>query len=117
MGVLRWMVGIGCALALAFFVFIMIVGKGLRSAYQSGAAVTDVVRTAAIYAIPFLLGAMLVAVFVPHARGFLHAVAVAVAMAMVGCITIMFQNPGEGFVYLCFFGLWMLYYVKAVYGL
>jgi hypothetical protein len=115
MGLLRWITGISCALALAGFLFIMMVGKGLRSAYQSGAGVTDVVRSFGIYAIPLLIVAMLVAVFVPHARGYLHTVAVGVAAAMLGCIVIMMERPAEGGIYLCFFGLWMMYYAVAVY--
>lgn len=114
MGVLRWLVGISSALALVFFVFILIVGKGLRSAYQSGAGAAHILRDTATFAIPFLLAAMLASAFVPRARGFLHAVAIGVTAAIAGCVVIMLKNPGEGAIYLCFFGLWMLYYATVI---
>jgi hypothetical protein len=110
---LRWILGIACSLALAGFVLIMIVGKGIRSAYQSGAGTTDIIRSTAVYAIPILLAAMLASLFLPTARGFLHAVAVGVIVAMVTSITIIGTHPGEGSLYFCFFGLWMIYYFLA----
>jgi hypothetical protein len=53
-------------------------------------------------------------VFIPTARSFLHAVAVGVALAMVTSISVIATHPGEGSLYLCFFGLWMIYYFLAV---
>jgi hypothetical protein len=113
---LRWMIGIGCAIALAFFTLVMVVGKGMRSAYQSGASTTDVLRESAIYGVPVLLIAMLVSVFMPQARGYLHVVAAGVVLAVIGCGFIIADAPGEGAVYLSFFALWLLYYGLAAWG-
>jgi hypothetical protein len=113
---LRWLLGIGCALALAFFAHAMIVGKGIRSSYQSGAGTLNTLRETAVYGIPVLLLAMLVSVFVPHARGFLHAVAAGVVLAVIGCGFMIAEAPGEGIIYLSFFALWLLYYGLAVWS-
>ena len=65
--------------------------------------------------IAVLLIAMLISVFTPGSRRLLHVVAVGVAMALAGCLWIMLKSPGEGFVYACFFALWMVYYAITVF--
>jgi hypothetical protein len=112
--VLRWLIGVGCAVALALFLLILVVGKGLRSAYQSGAGTLDVVRDTAVAGIPLLLIAMLVSVFLPNSRAYLHVVAAGVLLAMAGCAMMVPESPGEGLLYLSFFGLWGIYYLLAV---
>jgi hypothetical protein len=63
---LRWLIGIASAAGLIVFVLIVTVGKGIGSAYQSGAGGENVTRTAATFGIPILLAAILASVFVPH---------------------------------------------------
>ena len=110
---LRWLIGLLSAMALAVFALILVVGKGFEI-YRSGAASVDIARVAAVVGAPLLLAAMLVSVFTPGARLFLHLTAAAVLLACAGCVWIIRTNPGEGTLYLCFFGLWLLYYALSV---
>src|SRR4051812_10521503 len=110
MGLLRWLIGISSAISLAVFVVIVTVGKGLGSAYQSGAPGENAARVAANIGLPLLLCAMLASVFFPNARAFLHGVAFFVALAIVGCVALFKSNPGEATLYTGFFLLWTLYY-------
>jgi len=114
--ILRWLLGIGLALALTVFVLILTVGKGIGSAYQSGASSEDLVRTLLTLAIPALLAAMLLSVFLPNARAYLHVVAAGVVLAMAGCASLLKSNSGEAALYLSGFGLWALYYGVSAWG-
>ncbi|MGJ5818662.1 hypothetical protein [Paludibaculum fermentans] len=113
---LRWVVGIASAAALAGFVLVLTVGKGLALTYRSGAGVANLVRDVMTVGVPVLLVAMLASVFLPHARTFLCVIAVFVAAAMAGCLTILPTNPGEGSLYLGFFGLWGIYFGLTMWG-
>lgn len=110
---LRWVIGLLSALALAGFFLILLVGKGFE-VYRSGAGSEELARTVAVAGTPLLLAAMLVSVFIPGVRLYLHIVAAGVVAAMVGCATIIPAHPGEGLLYAGFFGLWLLYYAMAV---
>lgn len=112
---LRWLVGALSVVGLAVFLLILIVGKGFE-VNRSGAASENLQRMAATAGAPLLLAVMLVSVFVPGSRLFLHIVAAGVALACVLCLSIVSTNPGEGALYLAFFGLWILYYALAVWG-
>lgn len=114
--VLRWLVGLACAVALAGFGFVLVVGKGLELSYRSGAGAASLVRDALTVGVPVLLLAMLVSVFTPHARGFLSVVAAGVVLAIAGCVTILRENPGEGSLYLAFFALWGVYFGMTLWG-
>jgi len=113
---LRWSTGIASAAALIVFALIVTVGKGLGSSYQSGASGENLARVAATFGAPVLLAAMLVSVFVPQSRSFLHIVAVFVIAAAMGCATLIPSHPGEAFLYISFFCLWVLYYGLAVWS-
>lgn len=113
---LRWIIGASCVAALGLFGLVLIVGKGIRSAYQSGAGTGEFLRAVAVYAIPFLLAAMLASVLRPESTRLLHVVAAAVALGMLGCIAVMREAPGEGGLYLGFLGLWMIYYLFTIYN-
>ena len=110
---LRILLGILNLLALAAFVLVMLVGKGF-DAYRSGNVSSA--RDLLPFAVPIVLGAMFVSVFTPGARVFLHIVAVLVGVVVLQCATIIPEHPGEGALYLSFFGLWLLYYGLAVWG-
>src|SRR3954447_15198270 len=113
---LRWSVGIASAAALIVFVLIVTVGKGLGSPYQSGASGENLARAAATFGLPVLLAMMLGSVFVPHSRSFLHLVAFFVIAAALGCGTLIPSHPGEAFLYIGFFGMWIVYYALAVWA-
>lgn len=112
---LRWLIGVLSALALAGFLLILTIGKGFEG-YRSGAGSENFLRLAAIVGAPLLLTAMLASVFLPGSRIFLHMVAAGVAFAGVLCVSIIRTNPGEGMLYLSFLGLWVLYYALSVWG-
>jgi len=112
---LRWLIGLLSVLALAGFLLILTIGKGFE-VYRSGAAPENFLRLAAIVGTPLLLAAMLASVFLPGSRLLLHAVAVGVALGCLLCVSIIRTNPGEGMLYLGFFGLWVLYYAFCVWG-
>lgn len=114
--VLRIAVGVLSAIGLAGFALIVVVGKGLRSAYRSGAGSSDLMADAALVAIPLLLLAILASVFTPQARRFLHGLAVAVTLAAIYLATQVPDYPGEMAVYLGYFALWGVYYAAAVWG-
>jgi hypothetical protein len=114
--VLRWVIGAGCVLALAIFALLMIVGSGIRSAYQSGAGTFDLVRTVLPWLIPLLLIGMLVTAVSPRPRGLMHVVAIGVALAVAGCGVVMMKNFGEGSAYAGFFVLYLIYYWMVVWG-
>ncbi|QOY88051.1 hypothetical protein [Paludibaculum fermentans] len=113
---LRWVVGLASAIALVGFALVLTVGKGLELTYRSGAGAASLVRDLMTAGVPVLLLAMLVSVFLPQERTFLCVVAVLVAAAMAGCLTILATNPGEGSLYLGFFGLWALYFGMTIWG-
>ena len=106
---LRWLIGIASVVALAVFALILTVDKGF-AAFRSGSGGDHPARDAAVLGIPLLLAAMLATVFLPQTRWLMHGVAVCVVIAMIGCATIVPTHPGEGSLYLGFFGLWLLYY-------
>jgi hypothetical protein len=110
---LRWLIGLLSALGLIGFFLIVVVGKGFE-VYQSGAGSENLARAAAVIGIPCLLAAILVSVFLPDARLYLHLVAAGATAATVGCALIIPSHPGEGLLYAGFFGLWLLYYAMAV---
>lgn len=113
---LRWVVGMASAAALAGFALVLLVGKGLELTYRSGAGAASLVRDVMTVAVPLLLVAMLASVFLPQARTYLCIVAVFVAAAMAGCLTILPTNPGEGLLYLGFFALWGVYFGMTMWG-
>jgi hypothetical protein len=108
---LRWVIGLGCAGALGVFALILVVGRGF-SAFRS--ADTGRSGSLLVVALPALLTAMLISVFLPGARPLLHLVAVGVAAAAAGCLWVVRTHPGEGALYLGFLSLWLLYYGLAV---
>lgn len=113
---LRLVVGLACAAALAGFAFILTVGRGLALSYRSGAGAAMLVRDALTVGVPVLLLAMLVSVFTPHARAYLFIVAGGVLLAMAGCAMLLPENPGEGSLYLAFFALWGVYFGMTLWG-
>jgi hypothetical protein len=109
---LRWAVGLSSALALAVFLLILTVGKGLASAYGNGSE--DILRASAALAIPVLLAAMLATTFLPNARAFLHVIAAVVIVAVTACLTLLRRNPGEAMIYIGFFAVWLCYYAALM---
>ena len=81
---LRWLIGIGCVLGLAFFGLILLVGKGFE-VYRSGSGSEDPMKSALTVGIPALLLAMLVSVTGVGGR-LLHATAVGVVAALAGVV-------------------------------
>jgi hypothetical protein len=100
----------GSALALLLFIAILMIGKGLASAYQSGASSEDLIRAAAPWGIALLLCGMLATALVPNARPLLHLVAAFVVLAVGGCTFLLRTHPGEAILYITFFATWLLYY-------
>ena len=93
---LRWVIGIGCVLGLAFFALILAVGKGF-DAFRSGAGGVDLVASLLTVGIPAHLVAMLATVFGLGGRGLLHATAIGVVAALAGVVwAVIRTNPGEG---------------------
>jgi len=108
---LRWMIGIGCVLALALFALIMTVGKGLASVYRSGTGTEDIVRKALPLGIAALLCLMLASVISPHARWLAHVTAAGVSLALAGVLwSAARTHPGEALIYTGFLALWGLWY-------
>jgi hypothetical protein len=110
---LRWLIGAGCALGLAALALILTVGKGF-DAFRSA----ETGSGGELWGIGFLtlLAGMLVSVFVPSSRLWMHGTAVIVAAAAVGVFTILRTNSGEGSLYLAFFALWLVYYYLAMWA-
>lgn len=108
---LRILLGILSLLALAGFTLVLLVGKGFDS-YRSADVSSG--RALIPFAVGLVLGAMFVSVFTPGSRVFLHMLAAAVGALILLCATMIRENPGEGALYLSFFGLWLLYYAVAV---
>jgi hypothetical protein len=111
---LRWSVGISSALALALFVLILTIGRGLGSAYRSGTGKEDFFRATAPLAIAMLLGGMLASAFLPKSRAFLHVIAACVIVAIAGCMTLLRSNTGEAMLYIGFFAVWLCYYAALM---
>ncbi len=57
---------------------------------------------------------MLVSVFVPSAKIFLHAVAVMAALAVGWCLWISFATPRTEMIYLPFLCVWFAYYLVCL---
>ena len=111
---LRWLIGIGCVLGLAFFGLILLVGKGFE-VYRSGSGSEDLMKSALTVGIPALLLAMLVSVTGVGGKGLLHATAVGVVAALAGVVwAVLRSNPGEGGLYAGFLVLWLIYYGMSV---
>lgn len=112
---LRWAIGVGCVVALGLFVLILVVGKGLASAYRSGAATENFLRDALPVAIAGLLCLMLGSVVSPQTRWLAHVTAAAVALAAAGVLwSAARTNPGEATIYVGFLALWGLYYALTL---
>lgn len=110
MTLLRWLLGIGCALGLALFALILLVGKGFE-AFRGGAGSDDAAQAALTLGIPALLLAMLVTVAGFGGKGLLHATAAAVLLAIAAVVwAIIRTNPGEGCLYAGFLALYLLFY-------
>jgi hypothetical protein len=89
---LRWLVGIGCVLGLAFFGLILLVGKGFDG-FRSGSGGEDLVRTALTVGVPALLVAILVTVLGAGGRVLLHVTAVGVVPALAGVAAVVEGVP------------------------
>jgi len=111
---LRWLLGIGCALGLALFALILLVGKGFEG-FRSGAGSDNASQAALTIGVPAMLLAMLVTVAGFGGKGLLHATAVAavLAIAAIGWAVIR-TNPGEGCLYAGFLALYLLFYALRV---
>jgi hypothetical protein len=108
--VLRWVVGIGCALGLAALALILTVGKGFDG-FRSGAGSEDLLRDALTIGLPLLLAAMLATVFGAGGRPLLHLTAAGVLAALAGVLwAVVRTNPGEGSLYAAFLILWLIFY-------
>ena len=109
---LRWILGLASALGLAIFLLILTVGKGF-DAFRSASVGDHPWRDAATLAIPALLVGMLATVLAPGWRPLAHVVAVGVVAAVIGCLTMVSEHPGEGGLYLTVLTLWLLYYLLS----
>ena len=88
----------------------------LTSAFQKSPQVKDptgwdISRPQIALGILFL--SMLVSVFVPGAKIFLHTVAVMAALAVGGCLWISFATPRTELIYLPFLCVWFAYYLAC----
>lgn len=114
MTLLRWLLGIGCALGLALFALILLVGKGFEG-FRSGAGSDNAAQAALTIGIPALLLAMLVTVAGFGGKGLLHATAAAVLLAIAAVVwAVIRTNPGEGCLYAGFLALYLLFYAMRV---
>ena len=112
---LRWLLGILSGGAIAVFALIIVVGKGLASAYRSADTGESVVQQLAIVLVPLILIGMFVSVFTPGTRWLMHAVALGVIALALFCAISFGERPGEIGLYLAFLCLWLLYYAQATF--
>jgi hypothetical protein len=111
---LRWWIGLGSALGIVLFLLVLTVGRGLGSAYQSGARGERLEAVVLTVMIPALLVMMLVGALRPDWRPLLH---VTSAMALVGaggCVMLLRTNPGEAAMYLSLLGSWLGLYAMRM---
>jgi hypothetical protein len=111
---LRWCVVLSTLMALVLFIAILVIGKGLASAYRSGSGTEDFLKSVAPVAIFVLVCGMLASAFLPKARIFLRVVAAGVIAAMAGCATLLVSHTGEALFYMAFFALWLAYYAAIL---
>jgi hypothetical protein len=112
---LRWLIGILSGGAIAVFALIVVVGKGLASAYRSADTGESVAQQLAIVLVPVILIGMYVSVFTPGTRWLMHAVALGVIALALFCAMALHERPGEIGLYLGFLCLWLVYYALATF--
>lgn len=113
MTVLRWIAATLSVLSLLALGLILIVAEGF-SAFRSGSGSDDWLGTLGLLGVTFLPIGVLALVILPESKTLAWIVGAAVALAFVGCLTLLGSHPGEASVYLFVLGIWLLFCWTAI---
>jgi hypothetical protein len=111
MNLVRWLLGLSSALALAGWILLVMAADDFRRSF--GASSVGALRLAAL---PLVLLLVTVTVVYPTNRALLHFAAILLGLAMIGAVFILRESLFVGITGIVYICAWLLFYLHAAWS-